>query len=210
MKRAKRLGFAVIITASLLILILLLLVDPVANITTVSLEEATENKQWSNWSYKSESCYPQDEGIYDKNHNKNNLEYWKSLSTDDISKYQSSWKNFVSEIPTRVGGNSRGVVYTTFSKFLRFTIASIKLLRKSGCVLPIEVWYFDDELTESEIQSLESIGNVTVKDLLKAEIHRFSIKRPAGEKFFAMKGAAILYSSFDQVLFLDSDVFCIE
>jgi len=74
------------------------------------------------------------------------------------------------------------------------------MLRKSGCTLPIEVWYSGMELNDEVIESLKEL-NVecrNCKDYSELNINGF-----------IMKPFAILNSSFREVLLLDADNNCV-
>jgi len=85
--------------------------------------------------------------------------------------------------------------------FKYFTCAYVLIatLRELGCQLPIEVWYYHEELS-SDMQSLLSEMDVNCRD-----IQEFVEGKPHG---FLMKSLAILYSDFEEVLFLDADNNC--
>ena len=164
-------------------------------------------KSGFNWSSPSQPCYTQPDEIYDQDHTRNHMEYWKSMNDDEISRYRQDWKEFVSKIPARSpSSNNRGIVYTSHSGILKYTLVSIKLLRKFGCSLPIEVWYFGDELSSDQLSKLKEIKNVETNDLSMINDSRFKFTKPEGDKMFEMKGASLVFSKFDQILFLDSDV----
>lgn len=74
-------------------------------------------------------------------------------------------------------------------------------LREKGCVLPIEVWHYD-ELDSKDIALLSKIDKVAVmnmKDYISESLDR------DGGKLFSMKAAILLYTNFEEILFLDSD-----
>jgi hypothetical protein len=50
--------------------------------------------------------------------------------------------------------------------------------------------------------NIESIKNVVAMD---ASIYNVHLNFPPGSRMYAMKGAALLHTSFDEILFLDSD-----
>ncbi|CAF4100304.1 unnamed protein product, partial [Adineta steineri] len=114
------------------------------------------------------------------------------------------WKNFVKTIPeyplNRYFG--RGIVSSASSDFnrCRQLIASIKLLRRLNCRLPVEVFTYIGELTTNEIRQLQRIPNVIVRMLQKDRTTVGEIPGP-----YAIKPDSILHSSFEHVLWLDSD-----
>jgi alpha 1,2-mannosyltransferase len=78
---------------------------------------------------------------------------------------------------------------------------AIKALRRTGCDLPIEVWYVGNELSEETISALEGLG---------AECRDF-LDYPAGPRLgYRLKPFAILNSRFKEVLYLDADNICVK
>jgi hypothetical protein len=72
--------------------------------------------------------------------------------------------------------------------------------------LPIEIWYYGTDFNDVEIKLLESLDNVKTRDLkeiLETQT-RFQFVKGSG-KFFGVKGAALVFSEFDKILYLDSD-----
>jgi alpha-N-acetylglucosamine transferase len=49
---------------------------------------------------------------------------------------------------------------------------------------------------------LESVPGVVVKDI---QAHLNDVKQPEGSKMYSMKGASILSTEYDEILFLDAD-----
>ncbi|RZK01752.1 MAG: hypothetical protein EOO43_23925, partial [Flavobacterium sp.] len=68
----------------------------------------------------------------------------------------------------------------------------IKALRTLGCVLPIEVWHRADEMCCDSIKMIESAG---------ASCRSFSSEIESKFNSVALKPAAIVESSFEEVLF---------
>ncbi|PNW78213.1 hypothetical protein CHLRE_09g386734v5 [Chlamydomonas reinhardtii] len=75
--------------------------------------------------------------------------------------------------------------------------ASLSVLRKSGCHLPVEVWFpVAEQPSRPAVAALEGLGGVAVRTLDVVDLQ---------QRGFALKSAALLLSSFQEVLFLDSD-----
>lgn len=204
LKRASRFLFAII---ALIILFVIRISWSEPGIEIISTKvELSKNIQLK-WTYQPERCYQQDDGIYDKEHSHNNMEFWNNMTDDEIDGHRKDWTKFVDSTPPRRISGKRGVVYTSYSGMLKFTIVSIKLLRKYGCLLPVEIWYFGDEMSIQDFKAINEIDNVKAKDLKQVNDSGFVFKKPKGDKMFEMKGASIVYSDFDQILFLDSDVY---
>jgi hypothetical protein len=80
----------------------------------------------------------------------------------------------------------------------------IRSLRARGCNLPIECWYLGpNELDEEMVQLLGSYGVRCVDGTLVMHEHPFQIN--PGWKGWQLKPYAIVYSSFEELLFLDAD-----
>ena len=101
--------------------------------------------------------------------------------------------------------STRGIVTTAGSKYLNALVVSLRVLRRVGSTLPVEVFF--DARTETTNRVCEGM----LKDL-KASCSFFSdfwIATPdaAYLKSYQLKAFALLFSSFQSVLFLDADAF---
>ncbi len=126
------------------------------------------------------------------------------LTEAEINHTKLKWKDFIRtlrEYPSNKY-SGRGIVSSASSGFNRFhrLIASIKLLRWLKCRLPVEVFMYTGELTVDEIAEFQMIPNVTVRILRKGRTLTGGIPGR-----FAIKPDSILHSSFEHVLWLDSD-----
>ena len=155
-----------------------------------------------------ESKFSKFRDVYDGYHKSKHYQFWNQLTREDILRYRREWQDFVWSIPDRTSnGSKRGIVYTCHDGIAKLNIVSIMMLRRKGCELPVEVWHYGDELGEEAIRHLSAIKGVKVIDLTTNN----TLDKPKDDKMFEAKGAALLYSEFDQILFLDSDVlFLIE
>lgn len=96
---------------------------------------------------------------------------------------------------------SRGVVIAAGNKrTVERAVLCVAELRRLGWVGGVEVWHFEGELQgEEERGRLEGLG---------VAMHAVQIEKAPGQwKNFELKAEAVLRSSFDEVLFLDSDNF---
>lgn len=98
-------------------------------------------------------------------------------------------------------------------------LVTLRILRKEyGCTLPVEVFSFPGEIEDMDmLEELRSLG-VSLK-IVCLQTHSFSLRRPYSLqqlaqlnrtklrkwKNFQIKADAIVYSSFEEVLYLDSD-----
>lgn len=128
-----------------------------------------------------------------------NIDFYKS----DIKRIKKRWKDYMNSIepyPDKFKGrgiviSAGGVGYFTCAWIL------IKGLKASGCHLPIEVWYYGNELSDGIIKELES---------LKVSCNNLSDFIPANSSGYLYKPLSILKSKFEEVLFLDADNYCVK
>lgn len=104
---------------------------------------------------------------------------------------------------------TRGIVSTANNDALAIETSSLWMLRASGSMLPVEVWFFDYESWEDEVCNdiYPSLGAkcMFMIDYIPEDLTEWS-KLLLGNKF-VFKTLTILFSSFEQVLFLDCDAF---
>ncbi|GMF33579.1 unnamed protein product [Phytophthora lilii] len=93
---------------------------------------------------------------------------------------------------------SRGIAYVIYEQLFLSVYAAIRALRSTGCMLPIELWYREEETNTSHplLQELTS----------KYGAYLRIIKDPRAVKFYT-KLYAVFYSAFDNLLLLDADNF---
>ncbi len=103
------------------------------------------------------------------------------------------------------GFSGRGIVTLGGSaKYFGAAYVLVSLLRKLGCLLPVEWWYLGQEEMDPKMIALaESLGGVTCVDLLERLSHYDRVPRRIGG--WEAKPWAIMYSRFAEVLFLDAD-----
>lgn len=125
-------------------------------------------------------------------------------SEELIYELRQDWESFVANsIPNYLNDFSGKGIVICAGGIRYFTCAwvNINLLRKKGCVLPIELWYNDGELNHEIILKLKKL-NVECKN-----VDHFS---STSLKNYALKPFAILNSSFKEVLFIDADNNCLS
>ncbi len=92
-----------------------------------------------------------------------------------------------------------GVIYITNAYI------ALRLLRHHGCLLPVEIWFQDEsEVDERSVALFKNLGAV-FRSARENAISR-DLPPPVG---WALKPFAILYSDFDELLYLDSDNFVV-
>ena len=73
---------------------------------------------------------------------------------------------------------------------------SMRILRAVGCTLPVEIFHYENEHIDDDIrQDIEALGGTILSIPMN---HRT-------ERDYRIKPAAMVHSSFQQVLFLDAD-----
>ncbi len=86
------------------------------------------------------------------------------------------------------------------NKYFPCVWVCINMLRKVGCLLPIELWHFSTEM--SDLQKT-LVSTLNVKCIDATEVRRKKPVRNLGG--WELKPYAIIHSSFREVLLLDAD-----
>ncbi|KAK5049107.1 hypothetical protein LTR84_005530 [Exophiala bonariae] len=128
----------------------------------------------------------------------------------DIKHMQEAHSNFVHDIkrsPPRLvyEPNTRGIVMTAGYLQLPVLVTSLRMLRRTGSLLPVEVFLadgpdYDDDVCDQILPSLNA------KCLLLSDVFQ-AAKSGLSIDHYQYKIMAVLFSSFEQVLLLDSDAF---
>lgn len=81
------------------------------------------------------------------------------------------------------------------------------MLRRTGCTLPVELWFFEEELPTPGMASALAALDVMVRSLDELQPGAStSIFHDGADGFgYVMKAVVILFSSFEEILYLDSD-----
>ncbi|ORY89342.1 mannosyltransferase putative-domain-containing protein [Leucosporidium creatinivorum] len=105
------------------------------------------------------------------------------------------------EWSSRFGDGRKGLVFCAGNTDTsRRLLTSLKIIRRHGCDLPVEVFGFPSELASlGKLRGeIESLGEVTFREVETPPVQ-------GAWKQFQIKGEAIARSSFSEVLYLDSD-----
>ncbi|KAF2739728.1 nucleotide-diphospho-sugar transferase [Polyplosphaeria fusca] len=163
---------------------------------------------------------PGDEHV---SHNYTNFEWVNAKETPRLEQYnisdvderelraahrimQEEARMIATRLPYQKG--SRGIVMTASKKLLPMVLVSIRMVRRSHTSLPIQVWLDStddynkmvcDELLPQFEASCRFVGDVYSAANVAAPLHRYAYK------IFAM-----LFSSFEHVIFVDADAFPIH
>lgn len=115
---------------------------------------------------------------------------------DDLREYKS--REF--KYPSTFKG--RGIVTCAGGKYFTPAWVLINILRMHGCKLPIEIWHIGpEEVTDKMREVVEKVPDVKFVDAFEVKM-KHNIRKLGG---WESKPLAIMYSSFEEVLFLDSD-----
>ncbi|KAI9653578.1 MAG: hypothetical protein M1831_005960 [Alyxoria varia] len=120
------------------------------------------------------------------------------------NKATSEAKDLATSLPFVAG--TRGIVTSAANDALTILATSLRMLRISGSKLPVEVLI--NEYEETPCQKIfPALGArcIFVHDFLPREM-----KHPLKYNHFAYKSAAVMFSSFQQILYLDADAFPVE
>ena len=103
---------------------------------------------------------------------------------------------------------SQGLVSTGGGKYLPIFVISLRMLRRTGTTLPVEVFLADHDEYEEHIceEVLPSLNAtcVIMDDILSSVPHDVEITK------YQFKVFAMIFSSFENILFLDADAFPIH
>ena len=132
------------------------------------------------------------------------------LNTADVERANAQLESFLALAPAYPARKFEGagvVVGGGGLKWMAPAVASIALLRRSGCQLPVELWVPEAEaLTADFERELLALG--VVARSLDAELQGAITRGPFRK--YAMKPAAMLFSRFERLLWLDSDNFALR
>src|SRR5260221_617852 len=112
-------------------------------------------------------------------------------------------EEFISTIPKYPGAfHGRGVVICGGGvKYFTNAWVCVNMLRRSGCTLPVQLWFLGKEEMDQEMKTL--IKSLGVDCIDAAQVRKRHPARILGG--WELKAYAILHSSFREVLFLDAD-----
>lgn len=108
-------------------------------------------------------------------------------------------------------GAGDGIVYVGGGKYWPMIVAGIRMLRDTGCRLPVEIWYrgrceevYPEDVTRYDVElfDLDRIG-------ARLGDNRIPTGRVCQGGWEA-KLYSIYHTNFDRILFLDADAYCIE
>lgn len=103
---------------------------------------------------------------------------------------------------------TRGIVSTANNDALAIQTSSLWMLRASGSTLPVEFWFYDYDNWEDEVCN-DIFPSLGAKCMFMTDYLPKDVPKPTRghDEKFTFKTLTLLFSSFEQVLFLDCDAF---
>lgn len=102
----------------------------------------------------------------------------------------------------------RGIVTVGGGKYWPGIVVGIKLLRETGCTLPVEVWYRGscEPVNAADVGGLGDVWLIDSDTLPHSNRVQFSTPERGG---WEAKLHALSLTLFNEVLFLDADAYCV-
>ncbi|GAQ92625.1 hypothetical protein KFL_010750010 [Klebsormidium nitens] len=133
---------------------------------------------------------------------------WAELSGDSAA-LTAAWKAAVAQAPEFPTGRfaGRGLVITATKLDLVNVPVLLRALQTEGFTLPVEIWYSGEVSSDIMGSLLASYDKLAIKNVANyaSDADLQSTVTSQGEHVFQAKPLAILYSAFEEVLFLDAD-----
>ncbi|MCJ1406351.1 hypothetical protein MMC19_000416 [Ptychographa xylographoides] len=132
------------------------------------------------------------------------------MSEEDVEKMRKAHENYIYSIKVHAPKliykpNTRGVIATAGGSYLPVLVVSLRMLRRTGSTLPMEVFLASNREYESFIceHTLPSLNAkcVILSEILDNVVHEVEVAK------YQLKAFAMLFSSFEEILFLDADSF---
>ncbi|KAI9934087.1 hypothetical protein ASPWEDRAFT_24391 [Aspergillus wentii DTO 134E9] len=135
------------------------------------------------------------------------------MMMEDVDNMKSAHGGFVDHIKKnppqlQYTPNTRGLVSTAGGSYLPVLVISLRMLRKTGSTLPVEIFLADSDEYE-EYTCGVVLPSLNAKCVVLSEILDAVPGVKEIEKY-QFKPFAMLFSSFEEILFLDADAFPLE
>jgi alpha 1,2-mannosyltransferase len=132
------------------------------------------------------------------------------MPDEDIEEMQNAHTNFVEQIrsnPPKLHytPGTRGLVSTAGGPYLPVLVISLRMLRRTGSQLPMEVFLASPDEYESFICEIV-LRALNARCVILSEILE-SVPSMLAISHYQFKPFAMLFSSFEEILFLDADAF---
>ncbi|PGH31125.1 alpha 1,2-mannosyltransferase [[Emmonsia] crescens] len=133
------------------------------------------------------------------------------VETEDRGIMKKAHSRFTSLLSSRTAPKlrytpgTRGIVSTAGGRYLPVLVTSLYMLRKTGSTLPVEIFVADKSEYDEYVCTV-LLPSLNAKCVILADILDYS-PLDEGLKKYQFKIFSLLFSSFEQVLFLDADSF---
>lgn len=133
------------------------------------------------------------------------------VAEDDVEAMKEAHMGFVSAVTSsppqlQYIPGTKGLVSTAGGSYLPVLVISLRMLRRTGSVLPMEVFLADEHEYEEYICDVV-LPSLNAKCIL---LSRILDAAPAKIEKYQYKPFAMLFSSFEEILFLDADAFALN
>ena len=135
------------------------------------------------------------------------------IPQQDVDKMRDAHARFVAQVPELAQklpyeNGKQGIVVATSGALLPVFLVSLRMLRRTGSILPVEIFMESKKQYEKEICEIVlppmNATCMILSEILEAVPQKLKMSR------FQLKALALAFSSFDEVLLLDSDNVPIE
>jgi alpha 1,2-mannosyltransferase len=135
------------------------------------------------------------------------------MQEGQLSAVRSAHAKFIRKLKERkytlpYNKNTRGIVTTAGGPYLPVALVSIRMLRRTGSTLPVEVFLASKEEFDPQICGVV-LPSLNARCIVLQDIFDLSSVSDTNVKIekYQYKVMSIIFSSFEDVLFLDSDCF---
>ena len=133
-----------------------------------------------------------------------------TMSFHDIEAMKKAHQNIVNTLQSDLPQiayepETRGLVTTAGGKYLPVFVISLRMLRRTGSSLPMEVFLASEDEYEPEICD-NVLPDLNARCVVLSRITS-QVPATASIQHYQLKCFAMLFSSFEEILFLDADAF---
>lgn len=131
-----------------------------------------------------------------------------SKELDGLSKILDSNK----PLPEYKTNDKQGIIYVGGGKYWVGIVTGIRLLRRWGCKLPVEIW-FRGSCETVDVDDILDLGDVKLFDIDKMSTQLRDNRIPSGnvdKGGWEAKLYAMTHTELGRVLYLDADAYCVD
>lgn len=135
------------------------------------------------------------------------------IPQQDVDKMRDAHARFVAQVPELAQklpyeNGTQGIAVTASGALLPVFLVSLRMLRRTGSIIPVEVFmesknHYEKEICEIVLPPMNATCMI-LSEILEAVPQKLKMSR------FQLKALALAFSSFDEVLLLDADNVPIE